>query len=146
MLADEDHLLRAREDAQLARAAELERELAEHLVAEAVEGLDRRVVQPERRVEVDALLHPGRGLLGERHREDLVRLGGARRDEVDDTRGQHVGLARPRAGDDEERTGAVLDRATLLAGEAAEDVGLRLAKPEGELLGHWGVAGGSALR
>ena len=76
MLANEDDLLGAREDAQLAGAAELERELTEHLVAEAMEGLDRRVIQSERRVDVDALLHRRRGFLGEGDSKDLVRLRG----------------------------------------------------------------------
>src|SRR6266446_3276931 len=75
VLAHEDDLLGAGEDTELAGAPELERELAEDLVAGAVESLDRGVVQPKGRVEVDALLHPRRRLLGERDSKDLVRLG-----------------------------------------------------------------------
>jgi hypothetical protein len=57
---------------------------------------------------------------------------------MDDTGGEHVRLPSPRAGDDEQRARAVLDRAALLFGEAAEDIGLRLAEPESELLGQGG--------
>ena len=55
MLTHEDHLLRRREDAKLAGPAKLESELAEDLVAEAMEGADDGVVQTDRRVDVDAL-------------------------------------------------------------------------------------------
>ncbi len=142
MLADEDDLLRAGEDAELAAASELERELAEHLVAETVEGLDAGVVQAERRVEVDALLHLRGGLLGEGDREDLVRFRRAGGDELDDPGGEHVRLPGAGAGDDEQRSGPVHDRAALLLGERREDVRPRLgAEPELELLAQ-GLAGG----
>src|SRR5207302_5577368 len=111
VLANEDDLLGAGEDAQLTRASELECELAEHFVAETVERLDRGVVQAKRRIEVDALLHPRRGLLGEGERKDLVWLRRAGRDQVNDARGEHVRLPRPRPGDDEQGPGAVFDRA-----------------------------------
>ena len=126
-----------REHAQLAGPAELERELAKDFVAEAVEGLDAGVVQPERCVEVDTLLHLRRGLLGEGDREDLVRLRRGGGDEMDDARGEDVGLAGARARDDEERPGTVLDRPALLVGEGGKDVRTRdSAQPELELLGH----------
>ena len=102
-----------------------------------MEGLDACVVQPERSVEVDALLHLRGGLLGEGHRQDLVRLGGGGRDEIDDARGQDVRLPGPRAGDHEQRTGTVLHRAPLLVGEGREDVRARdSTEPELQLLGH----------
>ena len=77
VLADHDHLLRGREDTQLATPPKLERELAEDLVAESMERADHRVVQSDRRIDVDALLHLGRGALRERDRQDLVGLGRA---------------------------------------------------------------------
>ncbi len=55
---------------------------------------------------------------------------------MDDACGENVRLAGARTGDDEQGSGAVLDGAALLVGEAAEDVGLRFAEPEGELFGH----------
>src|SRR2546423_2449601 len=109
MLAHEDHLLRRREDTELAASAELERELAEDLVAESVERADDRVVQSDRRVDVDALLHLGRGALGERDGEDLVRLRGTRGYEMDDARDEHEGLSSAGACDGKQWTGAVLD-------------------------------------
>ena len=145
VLAHEDHLLRRGEDPQLPGAAELEGELAEDLVTEPVEGADDRVVQPDRRVDVDALLHLRGGALGEGHREDLVRLRRERGDEMDDPCGEHVRLPRPGAGHDEERSGSVLDREALLGGERAEDVGFWLAERKAELLVH-PRAGGSSER
>ena len=103
VLPDQDHLLGGREDPELAASPELQGELAEDLVAESVEGANDGVVQSDRRVDVDALLHLGRGPLGKGDRQDLVRLRGARGDEVDDPRGEDVGLPRPRARDDEQR-------------------------------------------
>src|SRR5438067_601394 len=85
-----------------------------------MERADRGVVQAERCVEVDPLLHRGRGLLGEGQREDLVRLRPAGGDELDDPRGEHVSLAGARAGDDEQRASAMLDRVTLFRGETAQ--------------------------
>jgi len=136
VLADEDHLLRRREDPQLPGPAELECELAEDLVAEPVEGPDDRIVQPDRGVDVDALLHLGCGALGEGHGQDLVRLRRARRDEMDDPRGQHMGLPRPSTGDNEERPGTVFDREPLLRLKTLQDVRPRLAKSKAELFCH----------
>ena len=51
----------------------------------------------------DALLHLARGLVGERDREDLERRHVAFGDEVRDAVREHAGLARPGAGDDEQR-------------------------------------------
>src|SRR5438067_5568323 len=109
-----------------------------------MEGSDRGVVQAERGVQVDALLHRGRGLLGEGEREDLVRLGPARRDELDDAGGEDVGLAGPGAGHDEQWAFAVLDRLPLLRREQAEDVRSLLAQREAELLGHSAAASSAA--
>ena len=110
VLAHQDDLLRRRQHAQLAAPPELEGELAEDLVAESMEGADDRVVQTDRRVDVDPLLHLGGGAFGEGHRQNLVRFRRARGDEMDDARGEDVGLPGARAGHDEQRTGSVLDR------------------------------------
>ena len=136
MLTHEDHLLRRREDAKLAGPAKLESELAEDLVAEAMECADDGVVQADRRVDIDALLHLVGGALGECDGQDLVRLRGARRDEVDDPRGQDMGLPRSGASDDKKRPGPVLHRSALLKRERSEDVRPLFSEPEGELLGH----------
>ena len=47
-----------------------------------------------------------------------------------------MGLPGAGARDDEQRTGAVLDRETLLWLQPLQDVGPRLAESEAELLGH----------
>ena len=123
MLADEDRLLGLREHAELAGAAELEGKLADDLISEAVECGDDRIVEPHRRVEIDARLHRGRCLLGERDRKDLVRLRALRSDEVDDPGGEDVRLSGPGAGDDEQGPFAVLDGSPLLVGQRPQDVG-----------------------
>ena len=74
MLADQNDLLRRRQNAQLAAPPKLQGKLAEDLVAESVKGADDSVVQPDRSVDVNALLHLGGGALGEGDGEDLVRL------------------------------------------------------------------------
>ena len=137
VLPNEDDLLGARQHAQLAAASELERELPKDLVAESMKGLDRCVIETERSVQVDALLHLRRGPLGEGDGEDLVRLRLLRGDEMDDACREHVRLPCSRTRDDEERSDAMLDSAALLVGESREDVRARLAaEPELELLGH----------
>ena len=52
----------------------------------------------------DARLHLARGLVGERHREDAVGRHTVMLDQVGDAGRQHPGLARPRAGQDEDRS------------------------------------------
>jgi len=108
VFADEDDLFRRRQNAQLAAPAKLKGELAEDLVAESVERSDDRVVQPNRGVDVDALLHLGGGTFGEGDGQDLVRFRGARGDEMNDARGQNMGLPRPSARDHEQGSGTVL--------------------------------------
>ena len=55
---------------------------------------------------------------------------------MDDPGGEDMGLARPRSGDDEKGTGAMLDREPLFRLEPLEDVGPRFAQPKTELFGH----------
>src|SRR5205814_8082987 len=126
------------EDAELAASPKLERELAEDLIAESMERANHCVVQPDRRVDVDALLHLGRSAFGERDGEDLVRLGRARGDEMDDACCQHVGLPCPGARHHKERAGPMLDGKPLLRLESLKNVRTRLAKTESQLLCHLG--------
>ena len=51
----------------------------------------------------DALAHLGGGLVGERDGQDRARMRAAGGDQPGDAAGEHAGLARPGAGDDEQR-------------------------------------------
>ena len=120
-LAQEDDLLRLREHAELRVEAGLERGLAQHAIAEGVEGQDRRL-----RVAVgDELIHPlghlGRGLLGEGEGEDLLGADDLGRDQVRDAAREDGGLARAGAGDDEQRPFAVADGLALRLVQPLED-------------------------
>ncbi len=75
VLAQEDHDLRARQDPDVRREAELQGVLADDRVAEGVEGRDVRVRVAVRHELVDADRHLVRGLVRERQGEDLRRLG-----------------------------------------------------------------------
>ena len=108
-LAQEDHLLRLREHAELRVEPRLERRLAQHAVAEGVERGDRRLRVAVRDQLVDALGHLGRGLLGEREREDLLRARALRGDQVGDAPREDGRLAGAGARDDEQRALAVDD-------------------------------------
>ena len=120
-LAQEDHLLGLREHAELRIEADLERPLPQDRVAERVEGRDLRLGVAPRDQLVDALRHLRRGLLGERERQDLFRLRPLRGDEVRDPAREHRGLARPGAGDDQERPFAVKHRLALGRIQALEN-------------------------
>ena len=65
-------------------------------------------------------LHLGGGLVGERDREDLVRLHVALQDEVGDAMGEHARLARAGAGQNEQRSLEVRDRGALRLVEPLE--------------------------
>ena len=121
VIAQEDHLLGAGEDAELGSEPQLERVLLDQPVAEGVEGGDLHVGVAVGHEGVHALFHLRRRLVGEREREDL---GGARatgRDEVGDAAGDDGGLAGPGARDDEQRTGLVSDRRRLGRIQPLED-------------------------
>ena len=120
-LAQEDDHLRPRQHADVRREADLERELADQPVAEGVERRDRRVRVAVRDELVHPELHLLRGLVRERQREDLRRSCPPRRDQPGDPAGDDLGLAGPRARDDEERALAVGDRAPLLRVEPIEE-------------------------
>src|SRR5205823_9248292 len=67
---------------------------------------------------LDALAHLVGGLVGERDGEDPEGADAALADEVGNAMGEHPGLPRARAGDDEERTLAVDDSVELVGVEA----------------------------
>ncbi len=109
------------------RQTDLDRELREDALREGVEGADRGGVEVVERgsapgaddrgrplvvgeapeLVTDAIAQLGRGLLGERDRGDRVnrrgKIGPVGRDERDDAVDQGLGLARARAGLDEQR-------------------------------------------
>ena len=68
----------------------------------------------------DALAHLARGFVGERHRENFVSASAPRGDQMGDARGEHPGLADPRAGQNKDRTVKRLDGAPLLVVEPCE--------------------------
>ena len=111
----------ARQDAQVGRQPELERVLADQPVAERVERRDRGVRVAVRHELVDPDRHLLGRLVGEGQGQDLRGLGATRRDEPGDPAGDDLGLARPGAGDDQQRTGAVGDGPELVRVEPAEE-------------------------
>ncbi len=121
MVAQEDHLLGAREHAEVRGETELERVLLDEVVAEGVERRDLHVGVAVGHERVDALFHLRRGLVGERQREDLGGPRAPARDQVGDAPGDDGGLARPRAGDDQQRPAGVGDRGGLGVVEPFED-------------------------
>ncbi len=86
----------------------------------------------------DPLAELGGGAIGEGHREDLPRPDALDPHEVGDPMGQHPGLARAGAGQDEDRSVGRLDRAGLLRVEVADD-------PLGEDRGGGRPLGGARL-
>ena len=92
---------------------------------ERAHGHVARLLADERE---DARAHLGRGLVGERDREDLPRLDALDADEVRDAMGEHARLAAARAGQDQQRPFGRGDGARLLGVEPRDDVsGERLA-------------------
>ena len=79
---------------------------------------------------LDPLAHLGRGLVGERDREDLAGPRPARGQEVADAVRQHPRLARTGARDDEQRAAVVQDCLALLRVQTV-DQGVRLGLPTG---------------
>ena len=78
---------------------------------------------------LDALLHLGRGLVGEGDGQDRAGVRLALGDRPGDATGEHPGLARARAGDDEQRGTGVHHRGPLGLVEAVEQgVGRRAAR------------------
>ncbi len=121
VLAQEDHDLGPGQHPHVGRQPELEGVLADQPVAERVERRDRRVRVAVRDELVDADRHLLGRLVGERQGEDLRRPCPPRGDQPGDPPGDHLRLAGPRTGHDEERSGAVGDRPELVRVEAAEE-------------------------
>ena len=71
---------------------------------------------------LDALAHLPRRLVGEGHREHLVRLGVAVADEVRDAVGDDARLAGARAGQDQQRPVAMQHRFALFGIQLGEEV------------------------
>ena len=76
----------------------------------------------------DPLLHLAGGLVGEGDRQDRAGVRVPRREQVGDPVGQHPGLARPRAGDDQQRRALVGHRRALLRVEPLQQ-DRRVARP-----------------
>ena len=120
VLAQEDHDLGTRQHPDVGRQAELERVVADERVAEGMERGDRRVRVAIRHELVDAERHLLGRLVGEGQREDLRRSRPPRRDQPGDPARDHLGLARPRAGHDQQRAVLVGHRSTLVGVQAAQ--------------------------
>jgi hypothetical protein len=113
-LAQEHEDLGGGFDAQLRGQAEFDRMVAHEAIAERVEGRDRRTDEAVRHQLVDARLHLGGGLVGEREREDLLRAGLLARNEPSDALRDDLRLPGARARDDHERALAMRRRLPLL--------------------------------
>ena len=120
-VAEEDDLLGAVQDAEVGLEPELEGVLAQQPVTERVEGGNLDVRVPVGHEGVDALFHLGRGLVGEGERQDLFGPGFLLGNEPGDAAGDDGGLARARAGNDEEGAGVVCDGLALRVVQAVED-------------------------
>ena len=120
MLAQEDHDLRPRQDADIRRQPELERVLADEPVAEGVERGDGGI-----RVAIrDELVHPDRHLVRrlvrEGQRQDLRGLRPTRSDQPSDPARDDLGLAGPGPRDHEHGPVTVRHRAELVRVQPAE--------------------------
>jgi len=103
--------------AVLAKQRLIRQQTAAFLVTE---DLDSATVGAVRHELIDPNLHLRRGLLGERQAEDLRRPGASSRDDPRDPAGDHLGLARACAGNDQQRALAVGDRSELLRVQPTE--------------------------
>ena len=121
MLAQEDDLLRARQDGRAVRQAGLQRVVPQNPVPEGVEGPDLGVVVAVGHQPVDPLDHLVSGTVGERQRQDLGRPRQLLGDQPGDAARDDRGLAGPRAGDDQQRPIAVSHRLPLTRGEVGEE-------------------------
>ena len=121
-LLDQPPLVRRVVDRELARVAEPVGVGAQHPGAGGVEGHHPHRARGAADQQLDALAHLLRGLVGERDREDLVGAGLARAQQVGDPVGEHAGLARAGAGQDQQRPLTVDDRLALGLVEALEEL------------------------
>ena len=113
-------------DREVRLVAELRDVAAQDAHAGGVEGRDPDPARAAAEDPLDPLAHLARGLVGERDREDLVRVGGAARDQVRDAVRQHARLAAARAREDEQRALDVANRLGLLG-----------VQPRGDLVQTW---------
>ena len=121
-LLDERDLVGRVVDDEIARQADLRRFAPQQPRAEGVESREPhapRVVADQRR---DALAHLAGGLVGERDRQHVVRLGVPVADEVCDAISDDARLARARAGKDEQRSVTMQNRFTLFRIQFREEV------------------------
>ena len=133
VLADQRHqalLVGGVVDREVGLVAELVDLLAQDPHAGGVERRDPHDPGALADERLDPLLHLGRGLVRERDREDRAGVRLALGDQPGDPPGQHPGLARTRAGDDQQRRALVDDGGALGLVEALEEL----------------VAGGAAAR
>ena len=109
-------------DREAGPEAELVDLLAQDPHAGGVERRDPHDPGPLADQLLDPLLHLGGGLVGEGDRQDRARVGLALGDQPRDPPGQHPGLARPGAGDDQQRRALVDDRGALRLVEPLEQL------------------------
>ena len=120
-LPQEYHDLRAREDPRVRGQPELQRELPNEPIAERVKRGDGRVRVAVRHQLIDARLHLVGGLVREGQGQDLGRPGPPSGDQPGDAASDDLGLARPGAGDDQQRAFAVAHRPPLFRVEPGEE-------------------------
>jgi hypothetical protein len=108
-------------DREPARVPELVGVGTEHPGAGGVEGHHPHRADPPAHQQLSAIAHLPRRLVGERDRQDLVRLGRVGGDQIGDPVREDPRLPRPRAGQDQQRAFAVGDRLALGVVEAGEE-------------------------
>ncbi|MNQ38732.1 hypothetical protein D3C85_523250 [compost metagenome] len=140
------------EDREARLVAEVGVLLADDVEAEVVEGRHRQALALAAAQQAgDALLHLARGLVGEGHRDDVLRADAALLDQVGDLAGDHAGLAGSGAGQHQQRAADVVDGfllAGIESGHAGRGVWLRRRRQFSRLarsLNGW-VTGGKPQR
>ena len=116
-LLDDGQLVGRIVDHEVARQADRRRLAAQQPRAEGVKRRDPHAGDLGAEERLDARPHLLRRLVGEGDREDFVGLRVAVADEVGDAAGDDARLARPRAGEDEQRAVQVQDRLALFGVE-----------------------------
>ena len=110
---DQAHLVGLVVDGEVRAVAELRRLAAEDAAAGGVEREDPEPARGRAEEVVEPAAHLARGLVGKGDREDLGRPDPVRRDQVGDAVGEDARLARPGAGDDQQRPFGVQDGLSL---------------------------------
>ena len=131
MLAQEDDRLGPAQDPDVGWQPELQGVLPDQPVSERMERPDGRVRVAVWHELIDPDLHLRRGLLGEGQGQDLRRPGAPGGDQPGDPAGDHLGLAGPGPGHDEQWTLGVGDGLQLLRVQPAEEgveAGRRIAR------------------